>query len=65
MKKIVIDVEEYDKLIMDSLKLHCLEKGGICNWSGYSIIMDEIKDWRQRLIKHILKEKVIIRKVHF
>lgn len=57
MNKITIDVKVYDKLILDSLKLRCLEAGGVRHWNGYNIVMNEIEQWKKGLIKRVLKEK--------
>ncbi len=43
-EKILVDKEEYEKLLEDSEWLRCLEAAGVDNWEGYDYAQELIDE---------------------
>lgn len=41
MNEVTISVEEYDRLMDDSIFLNCLRNAGVDNWDGYDFACEE------------------------
>ncbi|WP_315729922.1 hypothetical protein [Bradyrhizobium sp. SZCCHNRI2010] len=43
-KEVTIPKSEYEALIQASIKLSCLEKHGVDNWTGYDDAMSDFRE---------------------